>query len=189
MKKVFNIFVLAAFLVFVFLLYRQDISPVVFKGAQKGLAAPAAAAGAASDFLPKPGFVSVSRVVDGDTIDILQDGKIFRARLIGINAPETVDPKKPVECFGREASDKLRSLLAGRQVRLEIDGSQERYDKYGRLLAYVFLPDGTNVNLAMVQKGFAREYTYHSPYKFQKEFRAAEAAAESLRVGLWSACR
>jgi len=135
----------------------------------------------------KPNFVEVKRVIDGDTIDVLENGRTIRVRLIGINAPESVDPRKPVECFGSEASRKLKDILpAGTQVRLEADSSQDAQDKYGRTLAYVFLPDGTDINELMVAEGFAREYTYRKPYKFQKKFKDAQASARVASRGLFA---
>ena len=127
----------------------------------------------------------VVKVVDGDTIDVSINGKVERVRLIGINTPETVDPRKPVECFGVEASNKAKSLLTGKKVVLEDDASQGERDKYGRLLRYVFLEDGTNFNLLMIRDGYAYEYTYNLPYKYQAEFKKAQKEAEVNRGGLW----
>ncbi len=134
----------------------------------------------------KPGFDYVKHVVDGDTIDVGMDGKTERVRLIGIDTPETVDPRKSVQCFGREASNKTKEMLSGKQVRLEADSTQDNRDKYGRLLRYVFLEDGTNYNQWLITQGYAHEYTYDTPYKFQTEFKAAERQARGLNLGLWS---
>lgn len=127
----------------------------------------------------------VVKVVDGDTIDVLIDSKVERLRLIGINTPETVDPRKPVECFGIEASNKAKSQLTGKKVFLENDGSQDERDKYNRLLRYVFLEDGTNFNLIMIREGYAYEYTYELPYKYQSEFKDAQIKASNEKIGLW----
>jgi micrococcal nuclease len=127
----------------------------------------------------------VVRVVDGDTIDVSIDGKVERLRLIGINTPETVDPRKPVECFGKEASEKAESILFGKRIVLEIDPSQGERDKYDRLLRYVFFEDGTNFNLLMIREGYAYEYTYNLPYKYQTEFKQTQKEAEKNKVGLW----
>lgn len=127
----------------------------------------------------------VVRVVDGDTIDVSFDGKIERLRLIGINTPETVDPRKPVECFGTDASNKAKSVLSGKKVILESDSSQGERDKYNRLLRYVFLEDGTSFNLLMVREGYAYEYTYDLPYKYQASFKEAQKQAEANKTGLW----
>lgn len=136
--------------------------------------------------LPNKTLYRVLKVIDGDTIDVALDGKSERLRLIGINTPETVDPRKEVECFGHEASDKAKEILKDQFVVLENDPSQSERDKYGRLLRYVFLPDGTNYNLFMIEEGFAYEYTYNSAYKYQKEFKAAQEYAQNNGKGLWS---
>ncbi len=132
----------------------------------------------------------VVRVVDGDTIDVMISGKKERIRLIGVNTPETVDPRKPVECFGKEASNKAKSLLTGKKVFLEKDDTQGDKDKYGRLLRYVLLSNGTNVNLSMIKDGYAYEYTYDLPYKYQVEFKSAQKQASDQKKGLWgSTCQ
>lgn len=132
-------------------------------------------------------FYQVARVVDGDTVKVTIDGKIETIRLIGIDTPETVDPRKPVQCFGKEASDKAKELLNGKKVALETDSTQGDRDKYGRLLRYVLLEDGTSFNKLMIAEGYAHEYTYNSnPYKYQKEYRAAEKEARENERGLWS---
>lgn len=129
----------------------------------------------------------VTGVVDGDTIDVNIDGKVERLRLIGIDTPETVDPRKPVQCFGKEASDKAKELLTNKKVSLEADTTQSERDKYDRLLRYVFLEDGTNFNKWMVENGYAFEYTYDSnPYKYQKEFQEAQRQARESGKGLWA---
>jgi len=132
------------------------------------------------------GLFPVTKVVDGDTIDVEINGESARLRLIGINTPETVDPRKPVECFGKEASAAAKELLFGKKVRLEADPSQTDRDKYDRLLRYVFLEDGTNFNELMIVRGYAYEYTYDVPYKYQKEFKAAQKFAEGNKKGLWA---
>lgn len=132
-------------------------------------------------------FYEILRVVDGDTIETLIAGKVERLRLIGINTPETVDPRKLVECFGREASDKAKSILTGKKVSLENDLTQGERDKYNRLLRYIFLEDGTNFNLLMIREGYAYEDTYDLPYKYQSEFKQAEKEAKENKMGLWGA--
>lgn len=136
--------------------------------------------------LPNKTLYPVLKVIDGDTIDVAVGGKSERLRLIGINTPETVDPRREVECFGHEASNKAKEVLTGQFVVLENDITQSDRDKYGRLLRYVFLPDGTNYNLSMIEEGFAYEYTYDSDYKYQKEFKLAQEYAQNNGKGLWS---
>jgi micrococcal nuclease len=131
-------------------------------------------------------YYKVVKVVDGDTIDIIMNGKTERLRLIGINTPEVVDPRKTVECFGREASDNAKKLLSGQEVRVEADLTQDDRDKYGRLLRYVWRRDGLFYNLEAIKDGFAYEYTYQLPYIYQKDFKAAQKYAEDNKLGLWA---
>lgn len=131
-------------------------------------------------------FVSVIKVVDGDTISVSIDGTKQTVRLIGVDTPETVDPRKSVQCFGREASAKTKELVMGKNVRLEADPTQSNLDKYKRLLRYVYLEDGTLLNKLLIEQGYAHEYTYDNPYQFQLEFRAAEQQARKSQLGLWS---
>jgi micrococcal nuclease len=137
------------------------------------------------------GLYSVLSIVDGDTIKVKDGDRSETIRLIGVDTPETVDPRKPVQCFGIEASNKVKALLTGKRVRLQSDPSQEDKDKYNRLLRYVFLEDGTNLNLLLISEGYAHEYTYDVPYALQKEFQTAEKSARENEKGLWSptACR
>lgn len=135
----------------------------------------------------KPTPYNVVKVIDGDTVDVMVNGKKERIRMIGVNTPETVDPRKPVECFGKEASNKAKSLLVGKKVSLEKDDTQGDRDKYSRLLRYVVLADGTNVNLSMIKEGYAYEYTYNLPYKYQSDFKNAQKLAMDQKKGLWGA--
>ena len=132
------------------------------------------------------GVFVVVRVTDGDTFVVNFDGVDTRVRVIGIDTPETVDPRRPVECFGKEASGRAEELLDGVSVRLELDDTQGERDKYGRILAYAFLPDGTDFGKEMIAGGFAREYTYDAPYRYQAEYRAAEREAKAATRGLWA---
>ncbi len=131
-------------------------------------------------------FYSVVKVVDGDTLSVNINGETTTLRLIGINTPETVDPRKKVECFGKEASNKAREILSGKKVRIVTDASQGVLDKYGRSLAYVFTEDGTNFNEYMIKEGYAYEYTYSIPYQYQKEFKLAQTQAQEFKKGLWA---
>lgn len=132
----------------------------------------------------------VTKVVDGDTITVSQsgskDGEKQTVRLIGIDTPETVHPTKPVQCFGLEASNKMKELVDGKEVRLEFDVSQGEQDAYGRTLAYIFLPDDTFVNEYLIRNGYAYEYTYDSAYKYQARFKKAQKDAELGQKGLWA---
>ncbi len=101
------------------------------------------------------GSATVTRVIDGDTIVVSLGGHAERVRLIGIDTPETVSPVKPVQCFGKQASDHTKALLPpGTVVRLVRD--VEARDIYGRLLAYVYRgSDDLFVNLELATDGFA----------------------------------
>ncbi|MDO8573295.1 MAG: thermonuclease family protein [Candidatus Daviesbacteria bacterium] len=128
----------------------------------------------------------VTKVIDGDTIQVVIDNEKETIRLIGIDSPETVDPRKSVQCFGKEASAKAKLLLSDKSVMLESDPTQGERDKYQRLLRYVFLEDGTNFNKLMISEGYAHEYTYNIPYKYQSEFKQAQKEAEENKRGLWA---
>ncbi len=133
------------------------------------------------------GQVEVLRVIDGDTIIVrTASEEIQTVRLIGINTPETVDPRKPVQCFGKQASARTKSLLEGKAVILTADSTQANVDKYGRSLRYVSLEDGKDINLALIRDGFAYEYTYKLPYEKQAAYRAAERDARKAQAGLWA---
>jgi micrococcal nuclease len=138
--------------------------------------------------IPK-GFFAVARVVDGDTVVLVDEhGEQARARLIGVDAPESVHPSKPVACFGVEAAKALRLLAEGKLVTVGIDASQGDVDRYGRTLAYLFLEDGTFINEWLIAFGYAYEYTYNkaTPYEHQAAFVRAEEAARSTEQGLWA---
>lgn len=135
----------------------------------------------------KPTLYKIVEVVDGDTIKVNYNGKTETVRLIGLDTPEIVDPRQPVQCFGQEASDHAKALLTGKSVQLEADGSQTDRDKYSRLLRYAILEDNTNFNKQMIADGYAYEYTYEVPYKYQQDFKAAQTAAQNNSKGLWAA--
>jgi len=125
-------------------------------------------------------YYEVERVVDGDTIVVEEIGKI---RLIGLDTPETVDPRKPVEYFGKEASQFLTRLVLHEKVRLEYE--QNKLDKYKRTLAYVYMADGTFVNAEIIKQGYGFAYTKF-PFKHMEQFRALEKTARETQRGLWA---
>lgn len=131
------------------------------------------------------GKYEVVNVIDGDTIEIKINNKVKKVRMLGIDTPETVDPRKTVQCFGKEASDKTKELLIDRRISLELDITQYSYDKYGRILAYVKREDGLFINEYLLENGYAYEYTYNIPYKFQKHFKNLENDAKENKRGLW----
>lgn len=119
-------------------------------------------------------------VVDGDTIK-LNNGQVVR--YIGIDTPETVDPRKPVQCFGKEASAKNKELVEGKEIRLVKDTSET--DKYKRLLRYVYVGD-IFVNDYLVRNGYAHSSSYPPDVKHQEQFREAEQEAKENKRGLWA---
>src|SRR4051794_29167351 len=137
--------------------------------------------------LDAEGPYSVAKVVDGDTVKVVIAGRTTTLRLIGIDTPETKDPRHPVECYGRDASAQAAKLLTGHVVRITYDSSQGRLDRYGRTLAYLWEADGQSFQWQMLEGGFAGEYTYAAPYRYQREFRAEAASARTAGRGLWSA--
>lgn len=126
-------------------------------------------------------LIVVARVIDGDTVR-LETGETVR--LIGVDTPETKHPQKPVERFGREASGFTTRVVQGKRVRLEYD--QQRQDKYGRTLAYVFLEDGTFANAEIIRQGYGYAYT-RFPFKYLEQFRCLERKAREGGRGLWRA--
>jgi micrococcal nuclease len=123
--------------------------------------------------------IKVKRVIDGDTL-LLANGE--RVRLIGVDTPETKHPQKPVERFGKEAYLFTKRMVEGKEVRLEYDW--QRKDKYGRLLAYVYLLDGTFLNAEIIKQGYGFAYTKY-PFRYLDEFRKYERDAREAKKGLW----
>jgi len=128
----------------------------------------------------QPRFHQVLRVVDGDTLEIESMGEV---RLIGVDTPELYHPLKPVQFFAREASDLVKELVSGLSVRLEYD--REKKDKYGRTLAYVYLPDGRCLNEEIIRRGYGYAYT-RFPFKYLMKYRQLEAQARAEGLGLWA---
>jgi micrococcal nuclease len=120
----------------------------------------------------------VQRVVDGDTVRLAGLGSV---RLIGVDTPEVYGH---VECFGPEASSFAKSILRrGSEVRYR--AGSEKHDRYGRLLAYVWLPDGRLFNRMLLERGYATTLTIAPNDQLARRFAAAEAAARTARVGIW----
>jgi len=132
----------------------------------------------------RPGLTParVTRVVDGDTIRVEIDGQEYRLRYIGIDTPETVDPRRPVQCFGHEASERNRQLVEGKTVGLEKDVSET--DDFDRLLRYVWVEDRM-VNSALVEEGFALASTYPPDVRYADLFASLQVLAREEGRGLW----
>jgi micrococcal nuclease len=132
--------------------------------------------------------VVVTNVYDGDTIVIGRGWRQTTVRLIGVDTPETARPDTPVQFFGPEATDFTRTMLEGKEVRLEFEAPDRPgggIDHYGRTLAYVITEDGMNFNLELVRRGYGRAYTRY-PFRYMKEFKMAERAARAAGIGMWA---
>ncbi len=119
----------------------------------------------------------VSSVIDADTITVGIDGVNERIRLLGINTPD---------CFTKVATERLADIVDGKDVHLEYDLSQEPRDTYNNILAYVYLQDGQMANRKMIADGYAYEYTYLKPHKYQQEFKSLQNIAQASTRGLWN---
>ena len=134
-------------------------------------------------------LVRILTVIDGDTVDIEINGRTERARLIGVNTPETKHPTKPIECFGPEASAYMTQLLPkGTDVRIERD--TEARDRYGRMLLYLYRnSDNLFINLDLISRGYGTPMSIEPNTFHRNDFVHAAALAEASNVGLWKACR
>lgn len=136
--------------------------------------------------MDKKKMFKVVRIIDGDTIEIFIREKYEKVRLLGIDTPETVDPRKPIQCFGKEASNKMKSLVTGKYIKLIDDRTQGNRDKYNRLLRYLY--DGkVFINAEMVKQGYAFSYKQY-PTKFLNDFNNYEKQAREKNLGLWKSC-
>ena len=138
-----------------------------------------------ADDPPASATVLVTRVVDGDTVEVQLGGTEEDVRYIGVDTPETVKPDEPVQCFGPQASAFNHRLVEGRRVRLVF--GEERRDVYGRLLAYVYFGDRF-VNAELLQRGLARTLTIPPNDRFAGRFKRLEIAAARAGRGLWRTC-
>lgn len=130
--------------------------------------------------------IRVEEVIDGDTIRVTLNWQSEKIRLIWVDAPESYDTRRwYTECFWTASSNYLTNLLSNKTIWLEYDSTQWMYDKYGRILAYIFL-NWENINKKIISDWYAREYTYDMPYKYQKEFKKAETSARTSNKWLWN---
>jgi len=130
----------------------------------------------------------VLKVIDWDTVDINYNWKSTRLRLIWIDSPESTTLRNgSIECYWKEASDYLRNILNWKNVSIELDETQWNNDKYGRLLAYIFL-EWENLNNKIILDWYAKEYTYNKPYKYIDLFKKSEKIAKENNIWLWWKC-
>lgn len=135
----------------------------------------------------QPGQYKVVRFSDGDTIAVDMNGKTETIRMIGVDTPETHDPRKPVQCYGPAASAFTKNYIGDKRVRLAGDSLSSNRDRYDRLLRYVYLPDGTLLNEKLILDGYGFYYP-HFPFTKSKDFDAAQKAARAENKGLWGNC-
>ncbi len=138
----------------------------------------------------QPGLYRINHFVDGDTISVDMNGTSETVRFIGIDTPETHKPNTPVQCYGPSAAAYTQNRIkaAGGRVRLVADSLSTNRDRYNRLLRYVYLADGTNLDQELVAKGYA--FTYVSfPFTKSDAFSAAQADAKEHALGLWGNCK
>lgn len=124
--------------------------------------------------------IKVEQAIDGDTI-VLANGD--HLRYIGIDTPEEFDQRKPVQCFAKEAAEKNKELVEGKAIKFYKDINAR--DIYNRWLGFVYLDDGTFVNLELVKQGYAFAYNYKPDVSKAAEFKAAEDYARTNKLGLW----
>lgn len=136
---------------------------------------------------PAPGYYRVIKTEDGDTITVDMNGVEERIRFIGVDTPETHDPRKPVQCFGRSAGNFTRQLIGQNPVRLESDPLSSNRDRYNRLLRYIYLPDGTLVQAEIIKQGYGFAYVSF-PFTKSDEFLAYQTEAREQSRGLWASC-
>ncbi|MEM7118342.1 MAG: thermonuclease family protein [Chloroflexota bacterium] len=132
---------------------------------------------AVSADIPDGDRATVDFVIDGDTIEVLLDGELWRVRYIGVDTPERDEP------FYEEATELNRRLVGGETVILVKDVSET--DRFGRLLRYVYLEDGTFVNAELIRQGVARLVTFPPDVAFQEQFSALQVEARTSGAGLW----
>jgi micrococcal nuclease len=136
----------------------------------------------------QPGLYSVTKFDDGDTIRVDMNGKDETIRFIGVDTPETHDPRKAVQCFGLAAAAYTKALIGDNPVRLEADPLSTTRDRYDRLLRYVYLPDGRLVEAEIIKNGYGFAYTSF-PFTKIEEFRAYQKNARDNSRGLWKDCQ
>lgn len=134
----------------------------------------------------EPGSFAVKSFVDGDTVLIDMNGTEEKVRFIGIDTPETHKENTPVQCYGPAAAAYTKNRIGNSRIRLIADELTTNRDRYDRLLRYVILPDGSNLNLELVRRGYAFAYAF--PFAKSRDFNAAMGQAQKERTGLWGNC-
>ncbi|HVX24025.1 MAG TPA: thermonuclease family protein [Candidatus Saccharimonadales bacterium] len=135
----------------------------------------------------QPGLYKIDHFIDGDTIAVNMNGQVEDIRFVGVDTPETHKPNTPVECYGPAAAAFTKSQIGNQRVRLVSDSLSTDRDRYGRLLRYVYLPDGTNLDQRLIEQGYGFYYPYF-PFSKAHQFKVAEKQAIAAHRGLWGNC-
>ncbi len=130
--------------------------------------------------------VKFNKCIDGDTVNLIINGKKKRVRLLAIDTPESVTPDKPVEKYGKEASDYTCNLVKNAKIlQIEYDKNSDKVDKYDRPLVYLYA-DNLMVQKELIKKGYAKVAYLYSEYKYTEQFKSLEAKAKEEKKGIWS---
>lgn len=185
-KKTFATEIISLLVALIFFLIAQNkITPSITNDLNQSITPTPRTLGISTISTASAGLVT--RVVDGDTLEVEVEFEKKKVRVLGINTPESVDPRKSVECLGREASNKAKEIILNQKVLLEADSSQTDQDRYGRLLRYVTIEKTReDFGSLMISLGLANEYTYKYPYEKQELYKTLEAKAREQKVGLWN---
>jgi endonuclease YncB( thermonuclease family) len=136
-----------------------------------------------------PGLYTIDHYIDGDTIAVNMNGSVETIRMIGVDTPETHKPNTPVQCYGRQAADHTKAMISRfGKVRLQADPLDTNRDRYGRLLRYVYLPDGTLLEEQIIKQGYGFAYLSF-PFTKKARFAADQQAAQAAKLGLWAVCK
>src|SRR3954470_18255042 len=136
----------------------------------------------------QPGLYSINHFIDGDTIAVNMSGAVETIRMIGVDTPETHKPNTPVQCYGPQAANFTKNLIGSSSVRLQADPLDTNRDRYGRLLRYVYLPDGKMVETELINNGYGFAYTLF-PFEKKSDFVSGMQSAQNAKKGLWAACQ
>lgn len=136
----------------------------------------------------QPGLYSIDHYVDGDTIAVNMNGSVETIRFIGVDTPETHRPNTPVQCYGPEAAANTKTQIEKfGKVRLQADSLDTNRDVYGRLLRYVYLPDGTLMEDQIIKNGYGFAYL-DFPFGKKAQFASDQTQAQQNKLGLWAVC-
>ena len=136
----------------------------------------------------QPGLYSINHFIDGDTISVNMNGGAQSIRLIGVDTAETHKPNTPVQCYGEAAAAFTKQTIGSGRVRLVADSESDNRDVYGRLVRYVYLVDGRNLDELLIQNGYGFAYLYF-PFTRSAQFATDQTKAQEQHKGLWGACQ